>query len=528
MPDRSDAEEHLPRVSVRLSGVPRTRLTFVAQHNLRLGTIPGYVDTTRTGLNRVLFGEASGNFKAAAQACAQRYESRVRQKVQPKQAVLVEGIITFSRAAQPVVSNDLEKAHGCALQLAASIVRDHGRGAALVSLVYHADESAPHYHFVMEGVGADGLAVLRQMHKRQGVNLQDLAGQAFAPMGIQRGIPVVARIRSGADRSKIVHRSVRELHRDLPQEIARVQQQIATETNSLTALEEKARTTQERLHKAQADLAQLRAQSEVDTVKVAKLEERIKDYSARLAKQQVKIAAIAPKPVAVTVVTGTERGLLGSRPRTVEQALFPVAEVEAFVAQVQHDLLRAEERALEAERERLRVQKKAERLRALLLPYPQLGWRVRSRQGGENGLEFGRLIHADADFVYAVDAKCGELIEGRRPADVRLDAGMVLTFDANRVVQPDAPGIRPWGLRQVIAAIRRFVVEGMPSWLATLTQQLAAELAQHAKEVAPEAHAAHEAQVEAEEGWASDLAPVFEEEVSGARAGPLMGSSQPS
>ena len=139
MPDYYD-EELLPRVSVRLAGVPATRLAFIARHNLRQGPQPKYVDSTQTYRNQVLFGPHAGNFNAAARASAARYRERVRQKVQRRQALLAEGIITFSRAAQPIVLSNLDEAHACARDLVDSIVRDHGHGARLVSLVYHGDE----------------------------------------------------------------------------------------------------------------------------------------------------------------------------------------------------------------------------------------------------------------------------------------------------------------------------------------------------------------------------------------------------
>ena len=122
MLNHEHAEELLPRVSVRLAGVPATRLAFVARHNLRQGPPPGYVDPARAHLNAVLFGPEAGDFKAAALASTERYRNRVGQKVQRKQALLVEGIVTFSRAAQPLVQQDLEQAHARALALVEEIV----------------------------------------------------------------------------------------------------------------------------------------------------------------------------------------------------------------------------------------------------------------------------------------------------------------------------------------------------------------------------------------------------------------------
>ena len=480
-------EELLARVSVRLQAVPQSRLAFVARHNLRQGRLPAYVDPGRSRLNRVLFGPVSGDFAAAAHASAERYRQRVGQKLQRRQARLVEGIITFSHAAQPIVLQHLESAHRCAQRLVEDIVRDHGHGAQRVSLVYHGDEAAPHYHFVFEATGSDGLSVLQRLHRRDGVHLQDLAGDAFGSLGIQRGVPVAERWRRGDDRSRIVHRSVRQLHQDLPREIARVQQQLDADTAQLAALQAKADTTRSRLAKATANLERVQAQAEVDATKVATLQERIRDYTARYAKQMAQIEAIAPKPVEVPVVTGTDKGLLHRRPTIAPPPFYQVAEVDRFARRVNRALLQESDRRRRVEAERDRARQEAQRLRSILAPYPQLSWRLQSRRGGAQQPEQACLVHADRDFVYAVEPRTGALLEGPRPRNLRLDYGMVLEFDGDRVGLPDPATIRAWGTAEVIAAIEASGVQTMPNALAALKARLAQEQAARAEDVPWEA-----------------------------------------
>ena len=55
---------------------------------------------------------------------------------------------------------------------------------------------------------------------------------------------------------------------------------------------------------------------------------------------------------------------------------------------------------------------------------------------------------------------------------------MVLEFDHDRVAPPSKPDVQPWGLEQVIAAIRRFVTDKMPSALPMLTARLDSEVAE--------------------------------------------------
>ena len=471
----SDDEERIPRVSIRLAGVPGTRVAFVAKHNLRLGKIPAYVDASRTHLNTVLVGATSGDFTAAADASEERYRKRVGQRMQPRQARLVEGIVTFSRAAQGIVGNDLDQAHRCARELVEAIVRDHGHGAHLLSLVFHADESAPHYHFVMEGVGSDGLGLLQRVKRREGIHIQDLGGAAFAPMGIQRGIPVIERIQRGDDTSKTIHRTVRQLHADLPRELDAANKRLAETSATLAELQAKETKTQRLLDKAKAELAQTQSQATVDETRVAKLAERIKTYENRLRKQREAVDARAPVPVEVAVVTGSEKGLLGNRPVIEPQVFYPVAEVDAFVGAITANLLGAKDQAGAADRTRLRAEKQAARLRSIIEPYPSLGWRLQARTGGEDGAEQGRLIHYDKNFVYAVETSTSELIEGPRPVDTRLALGMVLEFDVGQTMVPKKPALRRWGLQAVIDAIGRFVRAQMPSFLPQLRQQLAIE-----------------------------------------------------
>ena len=50
--------------------------------------------------------------------------------------------------------------------------------------------------------------------------------------------------------------------------------------------------------------------------------------------------------------------------------------------------------------------------------------------------------------------------------------------DGSRVAPPSKTTIQSWGLEQVIAAIRRFVTDKMPSALPMLTARLAREVAE--------------------------------------------------
>lgn len=81
----------------------------------------------------------------------------------------------------------------------------------------------PHAHFTLVGYDRDGLSASRRLNSRMLKQVQDLAGMVWEPHGMTRGKPKSQRIADGDSVSRIVHRSVRRLHADLPQEIERLE-----------------------------------------------------------------------------------------------------------------------------------------------------------------------------------------------------------------------------------------------------------------------------------------------------------------
>lgn len=111
--------------------------------------------------------------------------------------------------------------------------------------------------------------------------LQDAVGVVFDPLTIKRG----KRIRDGEPRSKTVHRSVHELHRDLPVE--------------LTAAREKVKRAAAHAEQTEALIAKRIAQgNEAITKQQEKLEaliansERLEQLAAELSAREVRVAQI--------------------------------------------------------------------------------------------------------------------------------------------------------------------------------------------------------------------------------------------
>ena len=59
-----------------------------------------------------------------------------------------------------------------------------------------------------------------RLNRQALARLQDKAGEVFSEIGLSRGIKKIERLAKGEDYAKTVHRSVRELHDDLPGEIS--------------------------------------------------------------------------------------------------------------------------------------------------------------------------------------------------------------------------------------------------------------------------------------------------------------------
>ena len=115
----------------------------------------------------------------------------------------------------------------------------------MTGLVFHLDETARHAHFSLCGYDVTGQPLSTWMGRGVLRELQTALHEelrAFMPH-LERGRSRKARAEAGAAPHELVHRSVDELHIDLPFEIAEKRKELA-------ALEEKIRTNETRAEKA--------------------------------------------------------------------------------------------------------------------------------------------------------------------------------------------------------------------------------------------------------------------------------------
>ena len=241
-------EQPSSAISVRLAHLPVRKYTGQRSHDLRIGRQPSYVDGDRTSLNRVVIAPPPPE-EMRARTIARRDRLNPARALRSDAAVATSAIITFGRAAQDLV-NALPAAEQDTAYLAVAGAISARYKIDLTGLIVHCDETGPHAHVTFDCRTESGKALSKQLH---GSEVQDVAAGAIARLvpGITRGVRKAVRKEAGEPKSKWVHRSVRQLHQDLPAE-------IAAEDAALTTIRADCDIAREDLAGAQGELETVR------------------------------------------------------------------------------------------------------------------------------------------------------------------------------------------------------------------------------------------------------------------------------
>ncbi|MGV6888411.1 plasmid recombination protein [Rhodophyticola sp. SM2404] len=266
-------------VSVRIEPKPMSKAKFQRRHDFRIGAQPDYVDGDRTALNRNLMKlRPLPDIQRENEALRKR-AGRTR-KMKSNAAVVTAGIITFGHNAQDVFNRlPIEVQDRAFTELAQEIAAQ--LNTQLEALVVHLDETAIHAHFTMRAFNDDGEPISNATRLGDMAALQDLAAevmQRYAPE-IERGNRKKARLDAGANYPDTLHRTVKQLHEDLPREKAALEAEI--EDSEAKVAEQRAS-----LEKTQRLLEKLEAKKELTEKEVKRKE----TYSRRLEKKQAKMA----------------------------------------------------------------------------------------------------------------------------------------------------------------------------------------------------------------------------------------------
>ncbi len=225
-------------IIIRLEHRSRSGTASDVRHDLRRGKVPNYVDPARTSLNSILL---DGPTPAAMRAeCVRRRDLQPRQRVmRTSAAVSARLLIGWGKGIQPAV-RALGPEQQDALYTEVAEALAARLGTALVALVVHRDETAPHAHGRFHARTPSGDPLSKLLRPTVMSELQDIAtevAQRHLP-GVRRGTPKSERLARGDDASAIYNRRVRQLHVDLPMEIAALEEErnaLVAEVDSLSA-----------------------------------------------------------------------------------------------------------------------------------------------------------------------------------------------------------------------------------------------------------------------------------------------------
>lgn len=181
-----------------------------------------HIDRGRSHLNSVII-EPPLPTELRDEMQANRKRNRQRAMME-RARIFISGVITFGHEAK-TICNGLPPSGQDEIfkSVAERLARESGH--PLIGLVVHRDETSIHAHFVLRGfrIAAGGKEVPWRYGPEFLAHLQTVAAEEVAHLGIERGKPKTKRIADGEPKSAWLHRSVKQLHHDLPAEIAELQ-----------------------------------------------------------------------------------------------------------------------------------------------------------------------------------------------------------------------------------------------------------------------------------------------------------------
>ena len=138
----------------------------------------------------------------------------------------------------------------------------------LHGLIVHLDETTIHAHYQLAAYNRDGVPLSQSTGPGVMSGLQDLTAEVMGRHcgGIERGHRYGNRIKAGADFRDTLHRTVRQLHQDLPREMEEKRAQVAEASARVDEMRERVAKLQDK-----ADL------TDKETKRLATYQKRLED-----------------------------------------------------------------------------------------------------------------------------------------------------------------------------------------------------------------------------------------------------------
>ncbi|RPE72179.1 plasmid recombination enzyme [Pacificibacter maritimus] len=278
------------------------------RHDFRIGQQPNYVDQERTCLNRILI-EPRPLPEIKKEIERLRRSNGAQRAMKSDAAVVTAGIATFGHKAADLFATLSSEEQDAALQELVSQIAKK-LGTRIEAMVVHLDETSLHAHFELRAYNDDGVPVSKVATFQVMSELQDMTADVLGQRcpGIERGHKKFHRIEVGADYAETLNRSVKKLHKDLPDEIAARQ-------GDLKKLEEEKRQLDASMTKTQGHLQRLYDKGKLNE-KEAK---RLKTYEGRLAKKEAEQSEIQRRQLDMMTKLEKARHALKNREAEVQE-----------------------------------------------------------------------------------------------------------------------------------------------------------------------------------------------------------------
>ena len=225
-------------------------------------------------------------------------------KLKSNAAIITSGIITFGHEAQHLFAALSPNTQDAAFLELSHAIADR-LNTELTSLVVHLDETAIHAHFDLVGYNRDGIPLSQSTRPTLLSVLQDLTCdvmEKYCP-GIERGHKKYDRLRNGADYADTMHRSVKQLHQDLPREIDEVEARLKVLLENEAKLTASCEKTKRHLFATEQKIAEGQA-----------LEKRLLTYQKRQRSKEVELETVRKEQIE------TELRLTALRKQILDQA----------------------------------------------------------------------------------------------------------------------------------------------------------------------------------------------------------------
>lgn len=304
-------------VSTRVEHRPTRRASGQRDHDLRHGVIPKYVFQSLTHQNSVIIEPLKGHELRAI--CEERRSQRdTKRAMKLTAAVSTNGIITFGVEAQSVIDS-LPVAEQDALYLKAAQTIAKRLDTDLTGLVVHRDETTGHGHYQMPAVNRSGKPLSKVITPSVAKELQDIVGAVYGELGVTRGKAKIQRIRDGEPAHTWNHRTVKQLHEDLPKELEA----------ALAKIEKNERLAET----GRAKVAEIVAKGKEASADAAKAQKLVETYEKRIADAK-KAFGDMPEAEVMTIVKSRQQrlfGLLPDKVETVKVKAIPKSKMDAAV-----------------------------------------------------------------------------------------------------------------------------------------------------------------------------------------------------